>query len=384
MSRQQKRASPQPSRASKPHRARQCFLALAVLASCSSTERLTPADSTTDVALRWTFERRWAVGGVGDTHLQMSAAYPDDLGVDSTGHLWIIDHSENRVVEYDSAGKQQRSLGRRGRGPGEFAYPASIQFLRTGEIRVYDMEKESIVVFAADGSVRPEEQPHRRLRNSITLANGDLVGLRYAPDTTILRTVTNGDVRALASFVPAGLRPIPDACSLIGQTSSPVFSPTMEFAVRGNLVAYTTGEFRVNIYESGKPERVLSRAAPRRKATIDMARQHLGRGLPIEIVGRPVCYIAPDIILGAVGAAKELPAYERLVIAPDGRIWAQRFTVRDEPRFADIYHPTQGYEGTVTLGAVKPTAFLLDGSVVSLERDESDVPIVVVYRLRVP
>ena len=362
-----------------------CVLGIAVLtAGCSRADHGAPADSPVAVPLSWQIDPRWAVGGTGDSLLQLGTTYADDIGADSAAHLWIIDRTESRVVEYDTDGNRFRALGRQGLGPGEFEYPASMEFTRTGDVRVYDIRKRAIVVFAADGTPRPEEAPHPRMRQSTTLANGDLVALRYAPDTSILRTLTNGEVRALVTFAAPGQRPIPDACSVIGQTAAPVFSPTLAYAVRGNRVVYSTGDYALTIYEPGKPDRILRRAATRLPTTVEMARLHLGLGMPIQIVGRPVCYIPTDMVISAAGVASTLPAYSRLVVAPDSRIWALRFTVGNEARFADIYDPDDGYQGTVLLGTLNPTTFLSDGSLVSLESDDDDVPVIVVYRVEVP
>jgi hypothetical protein len=363
-------------------RLRSWFCCLVIIVACAPFEAPSPSESMVDVPLAWEFERRWAIGGAADTALQLATTYPSDLGADSAGHLWVIDRSEGRVVEYDGDGRRVRTLGGAGRGPGEFRFPISIRFSPTGAIRVHDVQKRSTVVFAADGAVLPEEKPDPRMRDPITLANGDLVSLRYTPDSSTLRTLANGELRDITGFAPPGQRPIPDACDLVGQTAPPVFSPTLEFAARGQRAVYTTGDFALTVYEPGQPLRVLTRAVPRRIATDEMARQHLGPGLPVQILGRPLCYVPADIILAAVGTAPEVPAYSRLIIAPDERIWAIRFALRDEPQVADIYHPQRGYQGTVRLGRINPVTFLSDVALISLEADNDDVPLVVAYLIR--
>ncbi len=363
-------------------RLRPWFCCLVMIAACAPSDASNPSESLVDVPLAWEFEQHWAVGGAADTALQLASTYPSDLGADSAGHLWVIDRSAGRVVEYDADGRRVRTLGGPGRGPGEFRFPISIRFSPTGEIRVHDVQKRSTVVFAADGTVLPEETPDPRMRDPITLANGDLVSLRFTPDSSTLRTLANGELRDITGFAPPGQRSIPDACGLVGQTASPVFSPTLEFAARGERAVYTTGEFLLTVYEPGQPNRTLTRAAPRRVATDEMARRQLGPGSPVQILGRPLCHVPADIILAAVGTAPELPAYSRLIIAPDESIWAIRFVLPDEPQLADIYHPQRGYQGTVRLGRINPATFLSDGAVVSLEKDEDDVPVVVVYGVR--
>lgn len=339
------------------------------------------AGSAVDRPLAWRFEKRWAIGGAGDEALILSHLFPNDIVADPQGHLWIVDARGYRVVEYDAAGRQLRALGRKGQGPGEFEYPAGLDVVADGSIRVRDLQRPTIVRFSKRGDPLPDEPESPRLQKVVALRDGREVGLRFLGDTTLLTAKHGSTVNTVTAFVSVPAKSTPPVCNLSEYPARPVFSPHFAFAAREQMVAYTSGEYRITLHDGARPLRVLTRATPRRASTTALARTQLGKGERMQIVGRPPCYIPPDLIIKTAGVAPQLPAYRALTIAPDGRIWALRFTVPGEPVRADVYHPERGYEGTVSLGSKYPATFLSDGSLVSLERDEDDVPVVVVYRV---
>lgn len=51
---------------------------------------------------------------------------PSDIALDSEGRLWIADPVNKRVVLLAYDGRMIRTIGRGGRGPGEFQYPTSV------------------------------------------------------------------------------------------------------------------------------------------------------------------------------------------------------------------------------------------------------------------
>ncbi len=335
-----------------------------------------------DLPLDWRLEPRWQVGGANDGELLLVQLFAKDLATDAHGNLYVIDRTQNRVVVYDQSGRLTRTLGRKGMGPGELTAAVALDVSADGEVRVDDVEKRAVVVFAPDGGVLPEERPSPRLRSTRTLTNGARAGARYsARDTLSLLVVNDSSPTTLLTFVEPPSRDTPPVCGLTNYPAGPVFAPTLLWAVRGNRVVAATGAFRISVFDAGVLESELTRSTSTRRSTNDLARQHLGPGKTIQLFGMPPCTVPTDLVLSVAEIAETLPAYSALAIAPDDRIWATRYTVRGEAGIADIYHPERGYEGTVALGAVRPVMFLSGGEVVSLETDEDGVPVVAVYRV---
>ncbi len=366
-------------------RARQGLLAGTVALSVSVAAALaqqTVTGSGVDRALAWRLERRWSVGGSDDTELLLSLMGAKDLAVDARGRLLVVDRAENRVAVFDATGKPEGALGRKGLGPGELTFPLAIAANDAGETHVYDGAKNAVVVFGPSGQTLPEYPLKPRLTSWNFEDDGAVVGLSNRPDSVRLLRVSKAGPSTLVAIAQPKVHSIPNVCDLTDWPAPPIFAPSIAWATRGGRTVASTGAFRVSVFDHGHLVRVLSRDARRRRATAALARQQVGRGADMQIQGRPRCTIPPEKILQTAEVADELPAYDAMVIAPDERIWAVRYAVRGEPGSVDIYHPVRGYEGSMSLGKVRPVAFLGPDVLVSLERDADDVPVIVAYAVR--
>lgn len=81
---------------------------------------------------------------------------PEALGgirgalVDSDGRIYVLDHRLNRVVLFSPKGVFLSSLGRPGRGPGEFAQPVSLMWVGRDSLAVLDVAQRRITVLFRD------------------------------------------------------------------------------------------------------------------------------------------------------------------------------------------------------------------------------------------
>jgi hypothetical protein len=336
-----------------------------------------------DRALPWTLERVWAIGGADDDELVLSVFYAKDLEVTRDGRLAVIDRTQSRVLLYDLAGTNVGALGRQGMGPGELAGPINVAESPDGALHILDVEKNAVVVFGRDGQVRPEYRESVRLLASRFTDGGSVVGLRPRGRSReeLVRLV--GDTpTVLDSLELLPVRSTPPVCRLTDYPAEPVFAPRLLWAARGDRIVSATDGFAISVHDDGAGTRVLRRATARRRSSAALAKQHLGEGIPFQLVGMPPCIIPAEMILSVAEVASHLPAYAGLTIAADGRIWARRYVVRGEAGAADIYHPARGYEGTIALGAANPVGFLAPDLLISLEQDADEVPVIVAYRVR--
>jgi hypothetical protein len=72
-----------------------------------------------------------------------------DIAIDETGRIYIADGKQRNIQVYKPSGQFITTLGRRGKGPGEFVYLISIQ-INKGNLFAYDNRQRRIVVFALD------------------------------------------------------------------------------------------------------------------------------------------------------------------------------------------------------------------------------------------
>jgi hypothetical protein len=63
------------------------------------------------------------------------------------GHVFVSDHVQRRVLEFDGSGRLVRALGRNGDGPGEFRGPAAITTWGNDSLVVTDLSNRRISVF---------------------------------------------------------------------------------------------------------------------------------------------------------------------------------------------------------------------------------------------
>lgn len=77
----------------------------------------------------------------------------------------------------------------------------------------------------------------------------------------------------------------------------------------------------------------------------------------------------------------QMPAYSDLTLDTQGALWATRDVLSDEPSVADVFHLDSGFVTSVTLATARPAVFLRGGILISIERDEDDVPRIVAYRV---
>ena len=339
-----------------------------------------PAD---DHALPWRLERLWQLGGAEDDELLLPGLFAKDIAVDADNHVYVIDRAASRIVKYDAQGRRVRSFGRPGPGPGELLAPLWVDVRAEGVIAVGDVEKGSVVRFAADGAMLPEERSTVRLRERRSLMGGAEVGpATRGRDTLALVHATGSSATVLATFRQPATRSTPPVCRLTDYPVRPVFAPSLLWAAIGPFVVVNTGSFEIAVFEGTRRVRTLTRAATTRSTSPALARRHLGDGETIQLFGMPACTVPTSLILSVAEVAPVLPAYERLALAPDGRVWASRYVIRGEAGLVDVYDMQRGYEGTIAVGAARPVQFLPNGTMLSIEADDDGVPMLVAYRLR--
>ncbi len=67
------------------------------------------------------------------------------------GRLWAFDPQARVLLVFDSTGRLERRVGRRGAGPGEFANSSGLVVLPDGRIAIWDSQNARIQLFSAAG-----------------------------------------------------------------------------------------------------------------------------------------------------------------------------------------------------------------------------------------
>ena len=95
------------------------------------------------------------IKGSGEIEEQMFQSI-NTLDVDPAGNMYILDEQAGNIKIFDSSGNFQKTIGRKGQGPGEFGLPISLFLTRQNQIIVNDMGQRKIQFFDKEGNYLKE------------------------------------------------------------------------------------------------------------------------------------------------------------------------------------------------------------------------------------
>lgn len=131
----------------------------------------------------------------------------------TTGNnILVADKPENRILEFDASGKYVRSIGRKGRGPGEFTDLSKVAALADNRIAVMDQSQRRISILDAKRALERTIPLKIRLAYCCTAAGEylerDTVSAHQPVDTMSMRfAIFGADGVATTSSVELKFRP---------------------------------------------------------------------------------------------------------------------------------------------------------------------------------
>lgn len=348
----------------------------------------------------------------------------------------VLGGSAGPVVVIDPSGSLVRTIGRQGEGPGEFDEPRGLAVWRDGWLAVADAGHNAYQLFTPDG----EFERLIRMRGGSDGFSG-LVNApsRLRPDPAGLALVAQGVSSGQSAFASAvgrmfgaegaeegrvddrglerlrldgegvvaetileGWRPaadddelespldLSDPSSIIGTIMGGErwFEPELLWDILpdGGIVYSDSTAYRIRVMDpAGRVIRTLTRSfAPKpvtrgvRSAMRDrsLARLSGGDGGDMQAALREQ--------IRNRGFMDEIPVLSALRTTWDGALWIQRRGEEpwDEDGPIDVMRADGAYVGTFAAGATDmPGTFGPDGLVAFVERDELDIPSIVVRRI---
>lgn len=355
----------------------------------------------------------------------------------SFGGMRLMRPGEVRVLVFDAAGRFVREFGSSGGGPGEFNQPMGFAVLRDGTVVVSDVGHRAYQLFDASGEfqrmVRAGDDPNTVAipaqdirtdpRGGAVFAGGSagsiIRGAEGAADPPTSRpflrvdlggeavradTVAVGWLPPRTDLDDAAAAPVPgDLRDMLRSMALPtVFEPGFLVGVLpdGGVVYSDSSAYALKVTPPGtpdvartirrpfEPEPVTEAVREAREERLAAARRALGGAggsRRLMLVGRAEGNNPrPEATFELEDRYyHEVPVLRGLATTWEGRIWVQRRG--EEPESdgpIDILTPEGEYLGTYATGATEmPDAFGPDGLAAFIERDELDVPRVVVRRL---
>lgn len=343
------------------------------------------------------------------------------MAVGKNGSLLVIDaipgrRSAGRLVQFDSAGRFVRFIGRVGAGPGEFEAPSAIGIDRDSRILVLDAFLRRIVVFDSVGAfvaqwplqdlrIQPisagivvdtanvayipvapiEQEPdslptERWIRVTSTGAILDTVLLSNAYAVQPRQIVVTGGGRRKTVAVPFS----PYRASALGKYGWAVIGRTDAFVL--DLVRPSPGGVLADAGDQAPIRRL--RRQPSAKVLSDSERRLISR------------YVLDALATVDEGASfdpstvpKRMLEFSMLRVASDGRIWAKVFDQSahltldqlggqdDAEQLWDVYEPDGAFVGRLKVQAGVWLADARGSDAWGVEYSGSNVPTVVRYRI---
>ncbi len=396
-----------------------------------------------DKPLGMEVEELFSVGSLAGDEWE---AFSNVTGVafDGAGNLYILDAQNFRVVKVGPQGQFIQELGRAGEGPGEFGMPMSFTVTASGEVRVFDLGHQGFTVFNPDGTFK---NTLRMAGGGFFLPNGGLMphpdGGMVSGGPSRLRVAGGGmggggsDEKAprpvqyfsladevevttayeaynpLAAQEPQSQVTLNSSAGGIQLRSPPLraFDAPLLVGVLpdGILAVVDSTTYAVKLVERGQgvvrtlrrpftPKEVSRRdqAAERDRQLEEIAAQGQsvrgatmitsggGGSGTVRIDSDQISAMMKDRVEN-MEFGEEIPLVTGMAVDWAGRIWVKRTGPRigDEGPL-DVITGQGEYLGSLEPDGFRiPDAFGPDGLAAYIEKDELDVPMVVVKRLTV-
>lgn len=313
------------------------------------------------------------------------------LEVDEAGRIYVLDGQAKEVRVFDSGGGLVRTLGRPGEGPGEFQNPNGMTMGLDGGLWVQDPANSRYTVFDTAGNI--VASPRRDFAGWSFMWDGrfDPSGSLLVPTVAFNETGTRTViVRWEPDLASADTFPLPRvetamfefrAGNASGVMAVP-FAPSLHRVIddEGRLWIGHSDAYRI-VYQTVDGDTL--RIVEREYTPVDVTEEEQEAALREALDRFPFELRESDVELDRDRIPDVRPAYELLLVDPDGVLWVGR-TGSDGEMVLDVFDPDGRYLGEVRppveMEPRRPWRFQGDRLHV-VTTDELDVPYVV--RLRI-
>jgi len=302
---------------------------------------------------------------ITDKDLPESALFqnPRGVAVDARGNVFVTDFEANHIKVFGPDGKFQRTIGRKGQGPGDLSGPANIEISGARVIVWEGMNRRFSILDMKGGLIRTAKALHGGW--------GDLMKLRALPDGRLAAFIEKGLPDQFQGRLPeereyavvllsADLEPTetiyeqkalnrrwtrhPETQGLI-QIGLP-YHPRVEadISAGGTAAIGWNGKYEIGLYDLGKgKERISTLTRPYtpikleerdKQAHFSQYRLVVYTDGKKTIVPKP-----PEYIVKGTDFPEFLPPYRGMIFDGRGRLWVQVFTPGRETNVFDIFDP---------------------------------------------
>jgi hypothetical protein len=337
-----------------------------------------------DTALAWRFDTIGVLtDSLGEPWL-FTTVQPSWVLTDRAGRTYVLDR-EPAIRRFGRDGRYERSVGRRGQGPGEMEFPVAL--LQQGDsIAVHDGQRDLLVRWGPDLEPIASIQLDGNYQGARKLAfrTGGVWVQRYRYDSTSAFSELFGDTSATDPIyrVPEQRPVMMEACGArIGMAFPTFFAPVIAWQNAGaRMLANLGPSYDLRLYEGPRLIASIRRDLPARAPTVDDLAATFPEGLVIPLAsGR--CTIPVADLMERVGVADTMPFAHGLTLLSDGTMWVQRSVRNAKPVVLDVFGTDGAYVGSLR-GHHLPVGRLPTGELL-VPIDDEDSGGLVIARMRV-
>ena len=338
---------------------------------------------TRDTVLAWTFKEVDVFrDSMGEPWL-FTDVLTSTVLTDRAGRTYVMTRDPS-VVRFDRSGRFDRTIGRKGGGPGEFEFPMSIGS-QGDTIFVNDLAKQALVRFL------PDLSPAADWRREGALARANLLFFRTGGlwfrqmdvidslqvSSVFADTLGGAPLRSVRHRQGGAL----DFGCMKVSGMPPVFTPQLLVHASGaRLLVNAQPAYELWLYEGPRALASIRRPLTPRAPTAADVRNLYPDGMKFGIGGsRSLCTIPVEEVVAKQGVAPTYPFVFDVVLLPDGTIWALRTPAALKPAVVDVFNSEGVYVGTTT-GMGLPLAMLPNGELLFARDDEESGGVLIVRK----
>lgn len=306
-----------------------------------------------DKPLPWRFEQAGVMlDSMGEPWL-FNSLPPSHVMSDRGSRTYVLTSREGPIVRFDRQGRHDRSIGRKGSGPGEMQFAVSLG-AQGDSIFVRDLSRDALIRWGPDlGAIE-------QIRLEGRLAQVEQIAFRTG-GLWLERTELGSDgTRKLALFAdtlgaPAlhevttrtSMARIPCGNVNVSLSLPPFFAPEIRWVATGpRILVNAEPQYIIWLYEGPRLIASIRRSMGTRAPTAEDAERAMPQGLRVG-TSSGTCSMPAADALEALGSAPLLPHVKDLRLLSDGTMWVQRTPTADAPLLVDVFGSDGAYLGTV-------------------------------------
>ncbi|MFX0141748.1 MAG: NHL repeat-containing protein, partial [Candidatus Hodarchaeota archaeon] len=117
----------------------------------------------------------WELGGEVIEDEEQAFYIPVDIAIDRKGYIYVLDQGNNRIQLFNSNRKYIKTIGRAGKGPGEFAEPRDFAFYCNNSLIISDFSNRRIQIIDSTGQYIGGFKLDRFVGEIVTNAKNEII-----------------------------------------------------------------------------------------------------------------------------------------------------------------------------------------------------------------